>query len=64
MDNQTPQLQNQNPLLPQSYGWARMIGLSLAILSVGLAIAFGGFYLGQKKQTKATTTPSATSSPK
>lgn len=48
--------QPASPVMPQSFNWARTVGLSLGVLLAGLAIAYGGFYLGQQG-TKSTPTP-------
>jgi len=47
-----PQDKQVPPMMDASYNWARTIGLSLGVLTLGLAIAFGGFYLGQKSVIK------------
>ncbi|HXS14787.1 MAG TPA: hypothetical protein VN711_01560 [Candidatus Saccharimonadales bacterium] len=58
----TPFVLPNEPSQPPSRNtssWGRSIILSLGVLSAGLAIAFGGFYLGQKSSTQqASPTPS------
>ncbi|HYK08420.1 MAG TPA: hypothetical protein VEW42_02890 [Candidatus Eisenbacteria bacterium] len=52
--------------MASSFSLGRMVLIGLGILGLGLAIAFGGYYLGQKNTPKQATlypTPSATTSP-
>ncbi len=59
------------PVLPKSYTWLRLLGVGLSVLSLGLAIAFIGYFMTQKQETPLALTPtpqtanllSATSSP-
>lgn len=38
----------KRPMLPQDYLWGQMILIGLGVLSLGLAIAYIGFFLSQK----------------
>ncbi|HEX8966036.1 MAG TPA: hypothetical protein VF820_06425 [Patescibacteria group bacterium] len=60
MEDQSPA-----PILPKSYTWLRMIGIGLSVLSLGLAIAFIGYFMTQKQESPfaLTPTPSITTSP-
>jgi hypothetical protein len=53
----SPQPSTPSPMIPQSFGWARTVGISLGVLTLGLAIAFGGFYLAQQNKNAPNPTP-------
>ncbi len=45
MHNQT---MKKEPMIPQDYSWGTMILIGLGVLSIGLAIAYVGFFLAHK----------------